>query len=56
MKTLINIYFLAFVFFLNQSIQSQKLSATIESDSILIGNELLYKIDINLDIPPKINL
>lgn len=49
MKTLINIYFLAFVFFLNQSIQSQKLSATIESDSILIGNELLYKIDINLD-------
>ena len=49
MKTLINIYFLAFAFFLNQSIQSQKLSATIESDSILIGNELLYKIDINLD-------
>ena len=49
MKTLINIYFLAFTFFLNQSIQSQKLSATIESDSILIGNELLYKIDINLN-------
>ena len=49
MKTLINIYFLAFAFFLNQSIQSQKLSATIETDSILIGNELLYKIDINLD-------
>ena len=49
MKTLINIYFFAFAFFLNQSIQSQKLSATIESDSILIGNELLYKIDINLD-------
>ena len=49
MKTLINIYFLAFAFFLNQSIQSQKLSATIESDSILIGNELLYKIDINLN-------
>ena len=42
-------YFFAFVFFQSYLVQSQKLNTSIESDSILIGKELFYKIDINLE-------
>ena len=49
MRSFINIYFLALFLFQSHSALSQKLNATIESDSILIGKELFYKIDVNLE-------
>ena len=49
MRSFINIYFLALFLFQSYSALSQKLNATIESDSILIGKELSYKIDVNLE-------
>ena len=49
MRSFINIYFLALFLFQSHSALSQKLNATIESDSVLIGKELFYKIDVNLE-------
>ena len=49
MRSFINIYFLALFLFQSHSALSQKLNATIGSDSILIGKELFYKIDVNLE-------
>ena len=44
MRGILNMYFFAFVFFQSYLVQSQKLNTSIESDSILIGKELFYKI------------
>ena len=47
MKLIINIFISCFVFLQSITINSQSVNATIESDSILIGKELSYIIDIN---------
>ena len=47
MKLIINIFISCFVFSQSITINSQSVNATIESDSILIGKELSYIIDIN---------
>tara|TARA_Y200000002_G_scaffold343344_1_gene315774 strand:+ start:3028 stop:4659 length:1632 start_codon:yes stop_codon:yes gene_type:complete len=47
MKLIINIFISCFVFSQSITINSQSINATIESDSILIGKELSYIIDIN---------
>ena len=47
MKLIINIFISCFVFLQSNTINSQSVNATIESDSILIGKELSYIIDIN---------
>ena len=47
MKLIINIFISCFVFLQSIIINSQSVNATIESDSILIGKELSYIIDIN---------
>ena len=47
MKLIINIFILCFGFLQSITINSQSVNATIESDSILIGKELSYIIDIN---------
>ena len=47
MKLIINIFISYFVFLQSITINSQSVNATIESDSILIGKELSYIIDIN---------
>ena len=47
MKLINNIFIFCFVFLQSNTINSQSVNATIESDSILIGKELSYIIDIN---------
>ena len=47
MKLIINIFISCFVFLQSITINSQSVNATIQSDSILIGKELSYIIDIN---------
>ena len=47
MKLIINIFISCFVFLQSITINSQSVNTTIESDSILIGKELSYIIDIN---------
>ncbi len=47
MKLFLNILIICFVFLLSITSNSQNVTASIESDSILIGKELIYTIDVN---------
>ncbi len=47
MKLFLNILIICFVFLLSITSNSQNVTASIESDSILIGKKLIYTIDVN---------
>jgi len=47
MKLFLNILIICFVFLQNFTANSQNVLASVESDSILIGKELIYSIDVN---------
>ena len=47
MKLFLNILIICFVFLQNFTSNSQNVSASVESDSVLIGKELIYSIDVN---------
>ena len=47
MKLFLNILIICFVFLQNITANSQNVSASVESDSVLIGKELIYSIDVN---------
>ena len=49
MKLIFNIFIFCFVFLQSTASKSQSVTATVESDSILIGKELEYIIDVNLE-------
>lgn len=49
MKLIFNIFIFCFVFLQSTASKSQSVTATVESDSILIGKELEYVIDVNLE-------
>jgi len=49
MKLIFNIFIFCFVFLQSTESKSQSVTATVESDSILIGKELEYVIDVNLE-------
>ena len=49
MKLILNIFILCFVFLQSITINSQSVNAYVESDSILIGKELNYTIDVNAE-------
>ena len=49
MKLFLNILIISFVFLQSISSNSQNVTASIESDSTLIGKELIYTIDVNLE-------
>ncbi len=49
MKLVTNFFLFCFVSLISISIKSQNVTANIESDSILIGKELLYTIDIDME-------
>ena len=54
MKLFLNIFILCFAFLQSFTINSQSVTASVESDSILIGKELNYKIDINIETAENI--
>ena len=47
MKLILNIFIFCIVFLQSITINSQSVNAYVESDSILIGKELNYTIDVN---------
>lgn len=49
MKLFLNIFIFCIVFLQSITINSQSVTATVESDSILIGKELNYTIDVNAE-------
>ena len=49
MKLVTNSFLFCFICLISISIKSQNVTANIESDSILIGKELLYTIDIDME-------
>ena len=49
MKLILNIFILCIVFLQSITINSQSVNAYLESDSILIGKELNYTIDVNAE-------
>ena len=49
MKLVINFFLFCFICLISISIKSQNVTANIESDSILIGKELFYTIDIDME-------
>ena len=49
MRYILNICLFAFILTISNTINSQNVITNIDNDSILIGKELYYKIDINLD-------
>ena len=49
MKLVTNVFLFFFICLISISIKSQNVTANIESDSILIGKELLYTIDIDME-------
>ena len=48
MKLFLNILIFCFVFLQSVTSISQNVTASVESDSTLIGKELIYTIDVNL--------
>ncbi len=49
MKAVKSLLFFCFIFLFNISVKSQNVRATVQSDSILIGKELLYTIDVDTE-------
>ena len=49
MKLILNIFIFCIVFLQSITINSQSVNAYVESDSILIGKELNYTIDVNAE-------
>ena len=49
MKLITNFFLFCFIYLISISIKSQNVTANIESDSILIGKELFYTIDIDME-------
>ena len=49
MKLFLNIFIFCIVFLQSITINSQSVNASVESDSILIGKELVYTIDVNAE-------
>ena len=49
MKLVTNFFLFCFIYLISISIKSQNVTANIESDSILIGKELFYTIDIDME-------
>ena len=49
MKLVTNFFLFCFICLISISIKSQNVTANIESDSILIGKELFYTIDIDME-------
>ena len=54
MKLVTNSFLFCFICLISISIKSQNVTANIESDSILIGKELFYTIDIDIEIAENI--
>ena len=47
MKLFLNLLIICFVFLQSITFSSQSITASVESDSTLIGKELIYTIDVN---------